>query len=384
MRKENAKLRILTIDIARFYGMSLVFYAHFIERVMYLKNPTAAAHYKFINSFHMVLFFILAGYVANTRDLQLGFGKYLKHRIISRLLPFVFFTALFMVLPVFFKGDFFYLQLPSVQGYREGLLNTVFGMPMFCIPSWFLLMIFSVEIVHYGAFRFFKTDTGVLIGAAVFYVAGYVLNWQIDFLNPVKGRVVGWNYLFIHEAIPMYAFYLLGIYMERKHLFKQKMMPLIPALGIAITFLIVLFTYKLNTGLFSFAPLDTVAILLSSHGHFIWFPITAVAGSFLILFIARVTPVQQTLIWMGQNTLILMCLNGIFYHYINPPAAKWVVDHLSGSPLTILGAGCVVTIGSLIFCMPFIYVFNKYLPQLVGKPKIKGPLLKNLIPSSEV
>ena len=377
------KTRILTIDIARCYAMALVFYAHFIERVMYLQNPTAAAHYKFINSFHMVLFFILAGYVASARDLQLSFDKYLKHRAYSRLLPFVFFTFLFMVLPVFFNGDFFQLQLPTVQGYREGLINTVFGLPMFCIPSWFLLMIFSVEMVHYGAFRFLKTDAGILVGAAVFYVAGYVLNWQIDLFNPVKGRVVGWNYLFIHEAITMYGFYLLGVYLQRKDLFKQKMAPLILSLGIAISFLIVLFTYRLNTGLFSFAPFDTVVILFSSHGHFIWFPVTAIAGSFLVLFIARATPAQQPLLWLGRNTLILMCLNGIFYHYINPPAAKWVVDHLSGSPLTVLGVGCAVTIGSLIFCMPLIYVFNRYLPQLVGKPKIKGPLLNNLLPPSE-
>lgn len=383
MRTENGSSRILTIDIARFYAMALVFYGHFIERVMYLKNPTAAAHYKFIYSFHMLLFLILAGYVASGRDLQLAFVKYLQHRVLSRLLPFVFFTALFLVLPVFFNGDFFHLQLPTVQGYREGLLDTVFGLPMFCVPSWFLLMIFSVELVHYGVFRFLKTDARILVAAAVFYAAGYLLNWQIDFFNPMKGRVVGWNFLFFHEAIPMYAFYLMGVYLQRKEFFKQKAAPMTLAAGIAITFLIVLFTYQLNTGPFSFAPLDAVAIMLSSHGHFIWFPITAIAGSCMILFIAQATPVQRTLLWMGQNSLVLMCLNGIFYHYINPPAAKWAVEHLSGTPLTVLGAGCGVTLGSLLFCMLLVYVFNTYLPQLVGKPKIKGPLLKNLIPPFE-
>jgi len=30
------------IDIARFYGIALVYYGHFIERIMYLRNPAAA------------------------------------------------------------------------------------------------------------------------------------------------------------------------------------------------------------------------------------------------------------------------------------------------------------------------------------------------------
>src|SRR5271157_5483174 len=107
--------RIWLIDIARFYAIVLVYYGHFIERIMLLNNPAAAAQYKFIYSFHMVLFFVLAGYVARETDLELGFGKYLKHRFFSRLLPFLFFTALFIVPPFFFSGDFVNLQLPSVQ-----------------------------------------------------------------------------------------------------------------------------------------------------------------------------------------------------------------------------------------------------------------------------
>ena len=50
------KGRIWVIDVARFYAMALVFYGHFIERFMLLKNPAGFAQYKFIYSFHMVVF----------------------------------------------------------------------------------------------------------------------------------------------------------------------------------------------------------------------------------------------------------------------------------------------------------------------------------------
>ena len=379
MNIESGKVRILAIDVARFFAMALVYYGHFIERIMMLKNPAAAAQYKFIYSFHMLLFFILAGYVARESDIESGFGKYLKQRFVSRLLPFIFFTAIFMALPVFFSGDFFNLKLPSVQGYIGGLISTAFGIPMFCVPSWFILMLFSVEIVHYGAFRFLKSNSKILIGAVVFYVVGYWFNLKFDIFNPMKQRVVGWNYLFIHEAITMYSFYLLGVYLRRKKFLMEKVSPKIVVPGVIISFLIVLFTYKLNNGPFNFNYFNSVVIIFSSHGSFLWFPITAVVGSFFILFLAKITPSEKTIVLLGQNTLILMCLNGIFYHFINPRVAKLVVDTLSGSALTIFGVGCLMTVASLAFCIPLIYVFNKFVPQLVGKPKIAGPLLRNLI-----
>jgi acyltransferase len=372
--------RIWVIDIARFYAIALVFYGHFIEELMLLKNPAAASQYKFIYSFHMVLFIVLAGYVAKEGDVEWGVGKFLKHRFFSRFLPFIFFTLLMMVPPIFFDGKFFGLVLPSVEGYTKGLVSTVFGLPSFCIPSWFLLLIIGVELVHYGAFRFLKnSNVKILIAAVVFYVVGYLLNLKLDIFNPLKGRIVGWNYLFIHEAITLYSFYLIGIYLRRKRIFVDQVSTKLLVPGAVVAFLIVLFTYQLNNGPFNFHVYNYVVILFSSHGHMLLFPLTALAGCALILLIAGMTRTQKTIVWLGQNTFILMCLNGIFYHYINPPTANWMLANLPNSALSILGVGCVITVASLAICIPLIFVFTKFVPQLVGKPKLKGPLLKNLI-----
>ena len=374
------KNRILIIDIARFYAIALVFYGHFIEELMLLKNPAAASHYKFIYSFHMVLFIVLAGYVSNESNIEWSVGKFLKNRFFSRLLPFIFFTLLMMIPPIFFNGKFFGLVLPSVEGYTKGLVNTVFGLPSFCIPSWFLLLIIGVELFHYGVFRFLKSSNiKILFAAIVLYILGYCLNLKLDIFNPLKGRIVGWNYIFIHEAITLYAFYLMGIYLRRKRIFVDPVPVGILLPGAVVSFLIVLFTYQLNTGPFNFHVYNYVVILFSSHGHILLFPLTAIAGCALILLIAGMTRTQKIIVWLGQNTIILMCLNGIFYHYINPPTAKWVIANLHNSAISIFGVGLVMTVVSLAICMPLIYLFNKIVPQLVGKPKSRGPLLKNLI-----
>jgi acyltransferase len=367
--------RIEVIDVARCYGIALVFYGHFIEELMLLKNPIAADHYKFIYSFHMVLFVVLAGYVAKDRSIEMSLARFAENRFFSRLLPFIFFTFLMMIPTLFFEGKFFDLDLPSLQGYAKGIQATIFGLPLFCVPSWFLLLIVGIELVHYSTFRFLRdSNKKIIIAAAAFYIVGYVINLKLDIFNPLKGRTVGWNYLFIHEAVTLYSFYLIGIYMRRKGLFSKHIPVKIAGLGALIAFAIVLFTYKLNTGPFNFNVYDAVVIIFASHGHVLLFPLTAIAGCLLVLYIAALVEVPKLIVYMGQNTLVLMCLNGIFYHYINPPAAKWVLSNLGGSATTIFVTGLVTTIISLLLCIPLLYSFNRYLPQLIGKQKQPVPL----------
>lgn len=360
--------------------MVLVFYGHFIEEFMLLKNSVGASQYKFIYSFHMVLFIVLSGYISKERKDEWGIKKFLTHSFFSRLLPYIFFTFFMMIPPFFFNGKFYGLILPSFEGYAKGLLLTAFGLSSFCVPSWFLLLIIGVEVVHYATFRFLKnSNTKLLIAVLSFYVVGYFLNLKLDIFNPLKGRIVGWNYFFIHEAITMYAFYLIGIYLRRKQFLKDTVSIKITLPAAIVLFSIVFFTYKLNNGPFNFNVYNYVVILFASHGHMLLFPLTAIAGCSLIIFLARMTPEYKIITWLGQNTLILMCLNGIFYHYINPGLAKWILENFSGSAITISVSGIIVTFVSLALCIPFIFLFNKYIPQLIGKPKINGPLIKNLV-----
>ena len=380
MSTENKTQRVAFIDIARFYAMVLVFYGHFIEEFMLLKSSVGSTQYKFIYSFHMILFVVLAGYVARENESEWGVGRFLRHRFVTRLVPFLFFTVLMMIPPIFFQGKFFGLVLPSTQGYISGLKSTLFGMPSFCIPSWFLLLIIGLELVHFIAFRFLKDSTiKIVIAAGLFYVAGYYLNLKLDIFNPLKGRVIGYNYFFIHEAITLYSFYLIGLTLKRTDLFNRLSKNMMAA-GALICVLVVLLTYSLNKGPFNFHVYNYVVILFASHGHILLFPLTAAAGCGAIAMLARISPQQNLMVWMGQNTLILMCLNGIFYHYINPGLAKWVLETFSDSALPITISAVVTTLISLALCCPFIYLFNRYVPYLVGKPgKQKMTGMKTLV-----
>ena len=373
--RPSTMTRFEVIDIARFYAMALVFYGHFIEEMMLLKNPVAASQYKFVYSFHMVLFIVLAGYVAKEDMSEIPLGQFIRDRFSTRLVPFIFFTLLMMVPPIFFPGKSFNLDLPSLSGYLGGLTATIFGLPLFCVPSWFLLLIVGVEIVHYAAFRFIKdSNTKIIVAALIFYLVGYFLNLKLDIFNPLKGRTVGWNYFFIHEAITLYSFYLIGIYMRRFGLFSDRLPHKVAGSGALGGTILVWLFYNQNTGPFNFSVYDAVVIIFASHGHILLFPLTALAGSVLILCLASMSKVPKPVVYLGQNTLVLMCLNGIFYHYINPPLAAWLIENFGGSATSVTVGGLLTTVVSLVLCLPLVYGFNRFTPRLIGKRKPKPQL----------
>lgn len=59
--------RIAWLDVARGYGMFLVFYGHLAEQLSKGSFPEAFEQFKFIYSFHMPMFFVFAGLLAPTR-----------------------------------------------------------------------------------------------------------------------------------------------------------------------------------------------------------------------------------------------------------------------------------------------------------------------------
>jgi acyltransferase len=126
-------------------------------------------------------------------------------------------------------------------------------------------------------------------------------------------------------------------------------------------------------------PFNVVLIEYSQHVNFNLFPITAIAGCIFVMLLAKLTPFNKNVVMMGQNALILFGLNGIFFHFINGRLAAWFMNNFSDTFLNIFCVGILVTFVSLIACVPFILLFNKYVPQLVGRPKIKGPILNNFI-----
>nr|WP_321513766.1 acyltransferase family protein [uncultured Pseudodesulfovibrio sp.] len=369
-RYTSPSKRIPMLDIARFFGMMLVYYGHIIERIMYLENPVATAQYKFIYSFHMPFFFLLAGFTLAPEKIVLPIGKFLKNVLASRLVPYCVFTIVLAILSVLFAGHFVVVDLSTAQGYLKGFIATLMGFPVFNIPLWFLACLISVEILHFFVGRFLNSTFRILSAAVAFYVGGYALTATVQFIP-------GPNFWLVHEALVVYAFYLVGVLFRRNGVMLGMQPRWRLLIATAVCLLVVVFTYDMNTG--PFRLFDAVVIVLSGHGNILLFPLTALAGSFMILLLARSSGANRFLMFMGENALILFCLNGVFYHFFNGPFAAWFVGAFPGHWMAVTGAGMVFTVVSLACCIPFVMLLNTYVPQLVGKPRQQGPFLPRLL-----
>ncbi len=167
--------RIPMVDVARFYGIVLVYFGHVVERMMYLGSPAAAHQYKFIYSLHMLLFFVLAGFIAKASVQDLNIKDFAKSRLASRLVPFFFFNLLLALLSLGVPRDFPPFPLASAGDYWAATVSTLTTLPIFDIPTWFLMCLITVEVLHFGGVRFLRRSDARILGAAVvFYLAGYL------------------------------------------------------------------------------------------------------------------------------------------------------------------------------------------------------------------
>ncbi len=366
MKNKISAKRFDVVDIARLYGIFLVYYGHVIERFMYLKVSEAALQYKFIYSFHMVLFFFLSGMVISKKTLNLPFLAFIKKKFSTRVVPYLFFNFILLILSLFITRDFPPFPLETPQDYFRTVGFTLIGISIFNIPTWFILALLSVELIHYFLNRFYKNSSqNKLFFILFFYFAGYYLNLKIQFISFEK--IIGINYWLFHEAIIMFSFYLLGSMAIKSKLlmnlsFNKSL--IFSLLGI----LLIYFTYNVNQGPFRY-KLDAVVILLSAHGHIFWFAFTALVGCFTMIMLSQLSKNQTFLSFLGKNVITMYCFNGIFYHSFNGPFASLMlkVMHMSYFNLSFVSVG--FSLLTMSFSIPFIYLFNKYCPALIGGKK---------------
>lgn len=364
--------RLGAIDAARALGLMLVYYGHFVEQVMYLDNPVAAVHYKWIYSFHMILFFVLSGWVRGARPTSPPAGKFARATLAGRIVPYLFFSLVTAVLSLVFSGWFPMLDLTSPAGYLQAAAATAMGFPLFNVPLWFVACLVSVECLHRLLQGWLDTAPRMVAAALICYVGGYALNEQYFFFGQNK------SFWLLHEVPVVYAFYLAGVLLGRAGLVERVSVKAAAAVFL-ISLIAVQLTFDLNQGPFRY--LQAVVILLSGHGHFLWFPFTALAGTACVVALGRVLGNVAPLAFFGRNALIVLGMNGVFYHFVNAPLAAWCVAHLPADGWSVFAASALVTALSFALCLPVILVLNRAVPQLVGKPRqaggFFGPLLRD-------
>lgn len=249
--------------------------------------------------------------------------------------------------------------------WKSNAWMTLRGYTEFNVPIWFLVCLFTVEFIHFLVARLLTSSLRIALAIPLFFTIGWFATADVELWTDV------W---FARESLFLYSFYLLGYLLRRTDLLERIPSRWFSAALFIVGTAVLLLTFDLNPGSKVFAPV--VLINLSQHGDPFFFTVAVLAGCLATIGLARLTPNFGILSNIGRNSLIFMGLNGFFFDYGNRQLARLV--EIPSTHLPLLFWCTFFTFASMAACAPFVWLINRYVPQLVGKPREPGPLLPPL------
>lgn len=300
-------LRIPYIDIAKGIGIFLVVLAH-------TQGPQIMK--LVIYSFHMPLFFFLAGYTFN-------FKKYSNKTIwinkIDRLLLPYFFSCI-----VFFCY-WFYVEktlstVSSTSVFLGIFIGNIHNLEVNAV-LWFLIALFSSEIIFFYFLSFMRHIKILLQLAMVLTLglAGYFIS---------KLQILPWG---LDVALVAQVFLFIGYQMKRKEVLNKKITTW--SLVFYVSFLL-LFTI----GAYFNGKVDMGS---RNYNNIILFYMNGLSGSILILSLSKIIrdTYARVLSVLGERSLVIMVLHIHCFKIINLMGISirhWVLFTLIGIIIPII------------------------------------------------
>jgi acyltransferase len=291
---------------------------------------------------------------------------FMKNKFMTRIVPFFFFNILIM--PYYFIFAKISNQVIDISQFFQPLLYLLAGIATFNTLTWFLACLFSVEAIHYLLYPVLRKSRIVLcITMVLFYIMGWGLSYKEDIINQY---IIIPDYWFIKEALVAYSFYLFGNLIAACPIFYKKMNPWLNVFFFLLTATCLFATFNLNNGPFEGYPVPLC--INGGYGSFLLFPLTAIAGSMCIISASRLMPSFSFMSFLGKNTLSLMGLNGIIFHFVNIVLINFSLKiFFSENHFSVFMQCASLTCIELLLCVPFVIFLKRYLPFMIGYKRDK-------------
>ncbi|MRX11107.1 acyltransferase family protein [Pseudoduganella sp. FT25W] len=299
-----------TIDIAKGIGILLVALGH--NWVISRANGLA---YRMIYSFHMPLFFLLAGVFLNPAQRLPGF---ISSKADALLKPY---ALVLITLGCLRAATHSAAPLPYFAGIAYGVGSTLEWVQMWFLPNLFVTLLFAWGVLRLlGDGHQSRATLAVLagalllLGAVSIHAFDAIVPADHPSLAPVFGERPPIQGLpFSLDLLPLGAGFLLIGYLLRQHVRQLRFQPLW-ALAALLVFIASHLTFSGVTDL-----------NLRQYGHWLITPIQALSGIYLVLSLAalcdRAAAPARVLAYLGQASLFIL----IFHAFI-----QWVAfDKLS-------------------------------------------------------
>lgn len=351
--------RINWIDTVKALGIFLVFYGHYAEVLVRNHHYSVAGlQFKFIYTFHMPMFFMLSGFFMKDIDSMQRF----KTTVYQLLLPVLSFGVLSLPFWFFYSDE-------SLSNIRDYALNYLSGNPFLNWMTWFLVCLFAAKLIA-SVVGVKKSIVTNIVTGLVLVIAGFYILQNIK----TVGRYVKIekNFWFIHEGIIAAGFCFIGqaLYQIGNKINPEKKYIFIVSAIVSLALLLLSFNFIQN---------DVIIMAGGLHTQLLPFILNAILGSVCIISLGVIIPETKLLNFYGANTLILLGINGWLFHFFNTKIAIHTAQYTQNTWASITINCLLYTVVMLIISYPIMYVLNKYVPQLFGKPSADGPIIKALI-----
>lgn len=309
--------RIDYIDKARGVLILLVIIGHIFQSG-YVHN--------LIYSFHIPAFFIISGILFKYSNAT---QKSYKSIMISKLytfgIPFIFFEVYgCLTYIVRFGGG------QSIFGFLYNTLHLTFNNGV----NWFLFTLFFGEMIFVIIKKNIRNKWGILAIATLCFISGIVLPATNSYIAAFAKILLSVGFLIIG--------YCFSDYLQTNNL------PLM-ALSIVLT---VLITY-LN------GSVDMNSLRMNNMFLFI---LGSITGTYLVIQLGRL-PLGNLMNYIGKNTILIYGTHNALYVITGNLLG---VTDFAYTPIFI---GIIIFAIVLLVELPLVYIFNRYLPFMIGKKK---------------
>lgn len=331
---------------------------------------------QFLEPMFVPFFAILTGAFYSRGNIS--FFSYARLKFSQRMLPVYFY--LLLVIP-------FYLLFPLPDKTAADSLKWaglyLVGVPLLSWPSWFLVALFTSEMIYYFIQPMARGTVATIVLASGCYTLGWLYNHYVFDMPSIVG-MLGMMWM-LQASMVFCAFFLVGA-LIKPWLLKLSQAPLwqVVILG-AVSCSVMVFAVLNNSfrkppegSFFSqFIGGEMVVISTGQYGHYLWFVLSTLGAASTLLCISRILPVTRLMRTCGDHSLVLLGLNGIFLSVLNVHITSIFVPPADTLVYT-MGYAVLISAISMAISLPIAISLEKYFPQLTGRPMLIGPILPPL------
>lgn len=336
--------RLDYLDMAKGLGIFFVVLGH----IQFIQDTTL----RWIFSFHMPLFFVIAGILAyEKQEAQQPEGTVIIKKAKGTLVPYASFSLILLTM----SETGYILQPGSISGTEllRQLIDSVTGYGihiLWFLPAYFLSNTYFLRLTKYQSPM--ERNLTILFQAVLALCISRALGLT-EYITWETGIWIhaGWNLLIVVlRAILAQPFLLIGWYYARW----------IPKLPSAIQ----------KGACLLWIPGSLLALKLSVFDlHYLYVkPLHYLAASCScvgILCLMKLLPVSRILTYLGRNSLVIMCTHAALFVIYYVSLGMFFVKKFIPMTEPVFNVSVAVLVCAAE--VPIIWIFNRYFPYLLGK-----------------